>query len=263
MILAHVPNKVIKPPPLPKPPVPVVFGWEHIVYLVIFIALAVGTLIYVNKRVKTEKGVDITVKCVGGVLLAAILANRISLIWFYDSLWALVPNTFCGVISLVYAICMIFAKRDHLIFHFLVYAGFWGGLLVTVYPNFVGQHNSFVYVPTITGLLHHSIDLYASVLLVMTGYVKLNLKKFFAFPVGMCVLTVWGVFILDCLGDYITEAMYLFQPLVTGTFLTWYVVGPAIILASLGGLALWEKVIVPKLATPKTNARKPAVKTEN
>lgn len=259
MILARIPHEVIKPPPLPKPPVPKVFGWEHIVYLIIFIALAVGTLILIKKKVKTEKALNITVKCAGGVLLAMILANRISLIWFYDSLWALVPNTFCGVISLVYSICMIFAKRDHVIFHFLVYAGFWGGLLVTVYPNFVGQHNSFLYVPTITGIMHHSMAMYSSILLVMTGFVKLSLKKFFAFPVGMCVLTVWGVFILDCLGKYITEAMYLFQPLVPGTFLTWYVVGPALILASWGGLALWEKVLSPKLTQLKSDRKRAAV----
>lgn len=232
---------------------PRIYGWQHIIYLIIFIIISVGTLALIKLKVRREKTVDIIVKSVGGALLAIIIANRISLIRFYDSVWALVPNTVCGTTSLLFGLWTVFGKRDSLPFHFLVYIAFWGGLIASVYPTFIGQNEYFTYFPTLTGLMHHSISLYLSVLLVMTGYVKPKLNKFYAFPVGFCFLMVYGIFLLDALGDKIPDgAMYIFSPLVPGTFLTWYVVGPALILGSLGLLCLWEKVLYPKILNKKS-----------
>lgn len=229
--------------------VPKVFGWEHLVYLAIFLAVSVGTLVYIHYKVKNERTIDIIVKSVGGALVAALLANRISLTFHYQTAIALIPNSFCGVTSLVFGICALFCKRDSLTFHFLVYSGFWGGLIATVYPNFVSQDVLFLYPPTITGLLHHSISVYLAVLMVMTGYFKPEIKKFYAYPIGFCFSMVYGIFLVDALGY--TDAMYIFSPLVSGTFLTWYVVGPVLILGNLGLVILFEKLISPKIKDKK------------
>lgn len=225
--------------------VPHVFGWEHLVYLAIFLIIAAGTLVLIHYKVKKERTVDIIVKCVGGVLLATVIANRITLIEYYGTAMALIPNTFCGTTSVVFGICALLCKRGKLVFNYLVYAGFWGGIIVTLYPNFVAQDVSFMYPPTVTGLLHHGISLYLSVLMLMTGFFQPSLKKFYVYPIGFCLIMCYGVFIMDALD--IKESMYIFAPLVPGTILTWYVVGPALVLASLGLVALYEKVILPKL----------------
>lgn len=226
---------------------PRVYGWQHIIYLLIFVIISVSTLALIKLKVRREKTVDIIVKCGGGALLAVIIINRISLIWFYNSVWALIPNTVCGTTSLCFGLWTVFGKRDSLPFHYFVYAGFWGGLIVSVYPSFLDMRDYFLYLPTFTGMLHHSLSLYLAVLLVMTGYVKPKLNKFYAYPVGFCFLMVYGIFLLDAFGDNIPDgAMYIFSPLVEGTFLTWYVVGPALVLGSLGLLCLWEKVVCPK-----------------
>ncbi len=232
----------------PKPTegyIPRVFGWEHLTYLAIFFVLAIGTLILIYYKVKSERDVQITVKCTGACLLIAILANRISLIEYYGTPMGIIPNTFCGTTSLIFALCAIFLKRDSLLLNFAVYAGFWGGIIVTFYPNFVVQDASFMYPPTITGILHHGLSAYLAVVMLMTGFFKPNLKKFYVYPITLCVIMTYGIFLMDALK--IEESMYIFAPVVPGTFLTWYVVGPMLILGNLGLVALYEKIIVPRL----------------
>lgn len=229
--------------------VPHVYGWEHIVYLSIFLIISVATLVLIYYKVKKEKTVDIIVKALGGLLLCCLIANRISLIEYYGSPMALIPNTFCGTTSLVFALCAIFCKRGHLTFNFCVYAGFWGGVLGTFYPNFVSQDVSFLYAPTITGLLHHSVCIYLAVLMLMTGFFKPSIGKFYAYPLGFCLIMCYGVFLFDALD--ISESMYILAPIVKGTILTWYTVGPVLVLANLGLVVLYEKVIVPKLQKNK------------
>lgn len=232
---------------------PHVYGWQHIVYLLVFLIPAAGTLALIKLKVKSEKTNTIIMKCVGGLLFATVAVNRISLIEFYGSTLALIPNTFCGITNLLFGLWAIFGKKNSLPFHFFVYAGFWGGVVNLFYPTYLGQNESFMYLPTITGLLHHSFAFYLAILLLMTGYVKPELKRFYAFPVGMSFVMVYGVFLLDVSNQTIPDgAMYIFKAVVPGTFLTWYVVYPAMILASLGLLCLWEKVICPRYILKKT-----------
>lgn len=233
-----------KGPPPPSYGAPHIFGWQHLVFLFLGLTIAIVSLILINRKVKDVKIQDIIVRSVGGLLLAAIIWNRISLIWFYDSAWALIPNTFCGTTSLTFGICAIFCKRNHLVLHYFIYAGFWGGIISTIYPTFIGQNLYFSYPPTLSGMIHHFISLYLAVLMVMTGFVKPSLNKFYAFPVGFIFILAYGIFLMDAL--HFSEAMYIFAPLVSGTFLTWYVVGPAMVGASLLALFLYEKVIKKK-----------------
>lgn len=229
--------------------VPHVFGWEHIVYLAVFFAVAAGTLLLIHFKVKKEKTIDIIVKAVGGVLLVSVIANRIALTGHYGTVMALIPNSFCGMTSFVFGISAIFCKRGKLVFDYCVYAGFWGGLIVTFYPNFLPQDVSFMYAPTITGILHHGISAYLAVLMVMSGFFKPSLKKFYAYPIGFCLIMCYGIFLMDALG--FTDSMYIFSPLVKGTILTWYTAGPALVLANFGLVVLYEKVIIPKLQKTK------------
>lgn len=111
-----------------------------------------------------------------------------------------------------------------------------------------------LYPATISGLLHHGIAFYLSVLMVVTGYVKPCLKKFYAFPVGLCFMLCYGIFLIDALK--FDHAMYIGKPLVAGTFLTWYVVAPMMIAVTLGGVLLYEFILKKKKssAEPSENA---------
>ena len=228
---------------------PHVFGWQHIVYLVIFFAAFAGTLAAVLLKVKNEKLLKDIVRCVGAFLLILIIWNRIAICFHRQDWWALIPDSFCGMTSLVFAICAIVCKCDALPFHCLCYIAFWGGAITTFYPDFIGQAESIFYPATLSGLLHHGVAFYLSVLMIATGYVKPNLKKFYVFPLGLCIMMVYGLFLIDALK--FDHAMYIGTPLIEGTFLTWYVVAAMLIAVTLAAVFGYE-YLMKRLAAKKT-----------
>lgn len=228
-----------------------IYGWEHLTFIGIFVVAFAVSLTVVKLKVKSERAIDITVKALGGVLLALLIFNRISICLYRESAWGLVPDSFCGVGSLGLAITCIFFKRGALPYHAFVYWMFFGGLITVFYPDFIGQifhgnATSFMYPATISGMLHHALGAYIAVLLCLTGHFKPCVKKTYALPVMMCFTLVYGVFLLDALK--FDKAMYIGAPLVPGTFITWYVVEPALVAFAYGVAFLYEYLIKKKNA---------------
>lgn len=209
---------------------PQIFGWQHFTYLGIFLLVSAATLACIKIKVKRDFTLTVLTKCLGVFLFAMIAWNRITIALAQDNALMLIPNSFCGMTSLCLALCAIFCKRDALVFHCFVYLALWGGTLTLIYPDFISQDARFFYPPTISGLLHHSVALYVAVMLILTGQVKPSVRKFYAFPVGMCLLLCYGLFLIDALG--FSGAMYIGSPLIEGTILTWYFVGPLMIIVT-------------------------------
>ena len=70
---------------------------------------------------------------------------------------------------------------------------------------------------------------------------KPSLKKFYAFPVGLCFIMCYGMFLIDAFG--FESAMYIGKPLIEGSFLTWYVMAVLLIVATLFFVWLYEYLI--------------------
>ena len=226
-----------------------VYGWQHLTYIGIYIALFAVSLTLIILKVKDERKIDLLVKILGGVLLVLIVFNRIAIAFHKESAWFLLPDSFCGVGSLGLAICCIFFKRSALPYHVFVYCMLFGGLIVTFYPDFIGQKfhgeaTSFMYPATISGMLHHSFAFYLSVLLLATGHFKPCVKKTYALPIALCFMVTYGIFLMDAC-EFET-AMYIGKPLVPNTFLTWYVVFPALVAAAYGISFLYEYLVKKK-----------------
>ena len=223
-----------------------VYGWQHLTYIGIYFALFAASLTFILLKVKSEKKIDLIVKIMGGVLLALIIFNRIAIAFHKESAWFLLPDSFCGVGSLAFAISCIFLKRGALPYHVFVYCMLFGGLIVTFYPDFIGQEfhgkaTSFMYPATISGMLHHSFAFYISVFLLATGHFKPCVKKTYALPIALCFMITYGTFLIDACG--FKTAMYIGSPLVPKTFLTWYVVFPALVAAAYGISFLYEYLV--------------------
>ncbi|MBD5632260.1 MAG: hypothetical protein HDP34_03410 [Clostridia bacterium] len=226
---------------------PKVFGWQHLVYLAIFIAVSAGAIVAIKLKVKSEKTLDIIIKSLGGALLVLLVWNRIAICIHKNNWLMLLPDSFCGVSSLCMGICAIFCKRDALPFHYLVYIAVFGGAANDLFPYYLGQADYFMYPATISGMLHHSLSLDIGLIMLLTGYFKPCLKKLYAFPLGVCFTMVFGIFLVDALK--FETAMYIYSPLVGP--LTWYMVFPAVTAALYGALFLYEKVILPKITAKK------------
>lgn len=220
-----------------------IYGYEHIIYLAVFFVAAAVSLTLVKLKVKSDRAIDITVKVFGGVLLAFIIFNRISICVHKESAKYLLPDSFCGIGSFGLALTCIFFKRSSVPYHIFVYLMFFGGMITTFYPDFIGQlkngeATSFLYPATISGMLHHSFAWYITVFLFVTGHFKPSVKKTHALPIAECAILVYGLFLMDALK--FNHAMYIHTPLIPDTFVTWYVVEPALVAAAYGIAFLYE-----------------------
>jgi len=223
---------------------PEIFGWEQMVYSVIMIILTIFGVILSNKYVKTEKSKIIVLKVLASILLFTIVTNRISICLKNDPVkWTyLIPDSFCGMSSLVLALAVLVGKKDNPVLHFVWFISLLGGVITFVYPDFIGQNPSIFYIPTISGLLHHSISIIVNIFMFMYGYIKVTYKKWYCTLFGFtCYLTV-GAFLISVFGY--SDAFHINSPLLSGTPLTAWFIAP--IYAVVYGITLYVFYIVNK-----------------
>lgn len=194
-----------------------VFGIEHIIYLVVAICIMVTALVLTKLYAKSEKAQGIIVRVTGGLLLCAILWNRISISlktnpanWMF-----LIPESVCGMTSLLLSLALIFGKRDNIALHYLVYVGFIGGLITMIYPDFLGQADTIWYQPTISGLIHHTLCFFATLLVFVVGWFRPDYHKWYAALIGFMTYITLGAFFMSVLG--MDSAFYINKPALSGT----------------------------------------------
>ena len=207
---------------------PKIFGLEHIIYMVITFAMSIAGLILIKKFCKTEKSQKIAVKIAGTVLFVTILVNRLCVyLWQMaegNTAYPYLPVSLCATVSLLLGFATIVCKKDSSILHFLTYTAIFTGLISTVYPTYIGQGSTIFFPSTITSLLHHSMSWFVAILILELGWIKPNIKKWYAWPLGYCGLITYGVFTLKMLGKSY-DSMNINSPLLKGTFLNWFYLG--------------------------------------
>ena len=109
---------------------PQLFGIEHILYLIISTVVSSAALLLAKKYAKTEKSQQIFLKAVAVLLFIAIVTNRLSQVFRYDTVrwYLIIPDSFCGMTSLVLALAVLFGKRDNNVLHFVWLLGIFGGI---------------------------------------------------------------------------------------------------------------------------------------
>lgn len=205
---------------------PQVFGIEHVLYIVISTVIGGATIFLGKKFLKTEKAQTVFLKILAGLLFVAIAANRLSQVFRYDTVrwYCIIPDSFCGMTSLVLSLAVLFGKKDNPVLHFVWLLGLFGGISTVIYANFVGQSSSIFYLPTISGLLHHSLSAMVVVALLFLKQIDITYKKWYCTLFGFtCYLTV-GAFLMHTFP--ISDAFHIVEPLLSGTPLTAWVMAP-------------------------------------
>ena len=203
-----------------------VFGIEHFLYMGITSALAVTALMLAKKYAKTEKQQSVFLKVLAFGLLISIVANRLSQVFRYGSVrWEqIIPDSYCGMTSLVLALAVLFGKKDNDVLHFVWILAIFGGISTVVYPTFIGQGPTVFYLPTITGLLHHSFSATLAIAILLFNWLHITYKKWYCTLFGFtCYLSV-GAFLIGCLG--LSDAFHIYTPLLDNTPLTTWVMAP-------------------------------------
>lgn len=205
---------------------PVLFGIEHISYIVITTLLGALVTVICFKFVKSDKAKIIILKILASLLFVAILTNRLSQVFRYDNIrwYCIIPDSYCGMTSLVLSLAVLLGKKNNCVLHFVWLLGLFGGISTVIYASFVGQGPTIFYLPTISGLIHHSLSALLVVILLMFKQIIITYKKWYYTLFGFtCYLSV-GAFLMHTFK--MSDAFHIAEPLISNTSLTTWVMAP-------------------------------------
>lgn len=205
---------------------PQLFGIEHILYIAITAILGGGGLLFAKKFAKTEKAQSNVLKLLALLLFVSIVTNRLSQVFRYGGVrwYCIIPDSICGMTSLMLSIGVLFGKKDNGIVHFTWLLGLFGGISTVIYATFLDQDASFFYLPTISGLLHHSFAAMLAVAVLMFRYMEISYKKWHCTLFGFMGYVTVGAFLMNIFD--MSDAMHLAEPLLDDTPLTIWVMAP-------------------------------------
>lgn len=205
---------------------PQLFGMEHILYILISTVVATAALLTAKKYAVSETSQRIFLKALALLLLAAITANRLSQVFRYSTVrwYYIIPDSFCGMTSLVLALAVLFGKKDNCVLHFVWLLGLFGGISTVIYATFVDQNASFFYLPTISGLLHHSFSATLAVALLLFRQIRITYRKWYCTFFGFTAYLTLGAFLMHTF--QLSDAFHIAEPLIPGTPLTAWVMAP-------------------------------------
>ena len=163
---------------------PELFGIEHILYIVISTIIGGVGLFLAYKYAKDEKKQNIILKI----------------------------------------IAVLFGKKNNSAYHFLWLLGLFGGISTVIYASFVGQGPTIFYIPTFTGLLHHSFSAILVVGLLMFKQIDITYKKWYCTLFGFTSYLTLGAFLMHTFN--LSDAFHIAEPLLPNTPLTAWVMGP-------------------------------------
>ena len=205
------------------------YGWQHLTYIAVMLVFAVVGLWLGKKYAKSERAKTIAVKSLSALLLVAVLVNRISVVFKTNPPewnW-LLPDSLCGLNSFVLALAVLCGKKDNSVLHFAWLAGLCGGVIVTIYPDFISQNSSFMYLPTISGLLHHTLSAVVAIALFVFGYIRISYQKWYCPFWGFICYLAAGAFFITVMGY--GDAYHMVNPVLDNTPLTIWFIAPIFI----------------------------------
>ena len=205
---------------------PELFGIEHILYIVISTIIGGVGLFLAYKYAKDEKKQSIILKCIAVLLFVSVMTNRLSQVFRYEEVrwYCIIPDSYCAMTSLVLSIAVLFGKKNNCAYHFLWLLGLFGGISTVIYATFVGQGPTIFYIPTITGLLHHSFSAILVVALLMFKQIDITYKKWYCTLFGFTSYLTVGAFLMHTFN--LSDAFHIAEPLLPNTPLTAWVMGP-------------------------------------
>lgn len=210
---------------------PQLFGIEHITYIIISTLVGGIGMFFAYKYAKNEKTQNIILKCLAAALFISVMTNRLSQVFRYDTVrwYCIIPDSFCAMTSLVLSLAVLFGKKNNNVYHFVWLLGLFGGISTVIYATFVDQHPSFFYIPTFTGLLHHSFSAIVVVALLMFKQINITYKKWYCTFFGFTSYLTLGAFLMHTFD--LSDAFHIAEPLLPNTPLTAWVMAPMYVTA--------------------------------
>lgn len=203
-----------------------VFGSVHLIYLTITLPLSFVVLFLTKRFARTEKSQKIVLKSIAAMLLFWISINRLSQVYRYgEARWEqIIPDSFCGMTSLVLSLSVLLGKKDNPVYHFVWALGLVGAAITVFNPTFLSQGATIFYLPTISGLLHHSLALVMVIALLLLEQIHITYKKWYCTLFGFTAYLTVGAFQMSVF--HLPDAFHIAEPILSGTSLTAWVMAP-------------------------------------
>jgi len=174
------------------------FGPEHLSFLFISLFILIAFEVVNAIWIKSIKVKKIEMYVLASLVLIFQVLNRIGIIWDRNwDWWQILPGTICSITSLVLGISCLFYKKENPLFQSIPLLSIIGGLLNDIYPNYLQQNSSFFYLPTITGMIHHTLAIILSISLFAFGFVKLDKRKWYMLPVTFTVIFFYSLLVVE------------------------------------------------------------------
>lgn len=223
---------------------PQLFGIEHILYIVISAVLGGLALLIAKRFAKTDKSQTIIMKVLAALLFVSIMANRLSQVFRYEDVhwYWIIPDSICGMTSLVFSLSVLLGRKDNGVLHAMWLVALFGGISTVVYASFLDQGASIFYLPTFSGLLHHSFSAMLVTAMFLFKWINITYRKWYWTPIGFMFYVTVGAFLMQTF--HMSDAMHIAEPLLPDTPLTIWVMMPMYAVAY--GLILLIAEIVQK-----------------
>lgn len=223
---------------------PQLFGIEHILYIVISTVLGGLALLIAKRFAKTDKSQTIIMKVLAALLFVSIMVNRLSQVFRYEDVhwYWIIPDSICGMTSLVFSLSVLLGRKDNGVLHAMWLVALFGGISTVVYASFLDQGASIFYLPTFSGLLHHSFSAMLVTAMFLFKWINITYRKWYWTPIGFMFYVTVGAFLMQTF--HMSDAMHIAEPLLPDTPLTIWVMMPMYAVAY--GLILLIAEIVQK-----------------
>ena len=132
--------------------------------------------------------------------------------------------------------------KDNVAYHFLWFLGLVGGFITIMNPTFLSQGSSIFYLPTISGLLHHSLCLVMVFALFLFKQINVTYKKWYCTLFGFTSYLTIGAFQMAIFN--LSDSFHIVEPILENTPLTAWVMAP-IYAVGYGLVLLIIELIVP------------------
>lgn len=219
------------------------FGPEHLILLGVYFALAAALGFFVWRKRDQQDFIRKMLVVIAILHIVVICINRVSICIRRDTFNDLLPDTFCGFLSIISPIIILTDKKQKRLLHGLLFPMFMGGFLALIYPSYLSQASSIFYIPTISGLTHHEFLLIEAVVILASGYLVPTVKRWYAVLMILGIYMVYGG-ILMLAGIY-PAIEFINKPILDAKILEPYIILPlafAVQCLILLGIELYRKV---------------------
>ena len=233
---------------------------QLLIYNIITLTLTVFLLVHLKRKISDDRKKDLILK-ITSVIVVVIHYSSLYIEFFSNSGDAMIDDTMilpvypCNIVMWLLLIVSFMKNKETSLYKHLSEFTFIGGTFCGVIGvlfniNFLNNPNFLDYY-ILKGLLSHTVMIFGTIYLYLSGYVKIEVKRTFkSIVIGLLIFSILGLMVnvLYAIFDIPSvNAMFMLEPpLKEFPILNFFTIGILGLLLSFIGLNIYECFALPK-----------------